>query len=178
MKKISCFLAFLFVLQLGFSQSYNSAAGLRLGTGWGLTYAQRFAKKLTVEGILTSSFQRNETTVTGLVRQHYPVVTKRLNVYSGAGLHKGWVTNGDNGTYKNPFGITGVLGAEFTIARFNISYDFRPSINISGGEKTFYGHTGIAIRYVLVKRKIEMFNGKNKKKKKRNNKKRNWKFWE
>ena len=51
-------------------QSYDTAAGMRLGTEWGLTVKQRIAKKTTLEAILQSSLQREEFTVTVLGEQH------------------------------------------------------------------------------------------------------------
>ena len=84
----------LFILSLSAvsltAQSYTTSAGMRLGTEWGLTVQQRIAKKTTLEGILQSSLQREEFTLTVLAEQHYPLISRRLNVYAGAGLHKGW----------------------------------------------------------------------------------------
>ena len=177
MKKFSFLLLLALIAQVGIAQSYNTALGLRLGTEWGITLQQRIAPKVTVEGILQSSIQRNESTFTALIEQHNSILTKRFNVYYGAGLHKGWVT-GNDATYSNPFGVTAILGGEFTIARFNISYDFKPSFNLSGGEKKVYTHTGISIRYVLVKKKVALFGKNKKKRKKKKNNKINWKFWE
>ena len=54
--------------------------------------------------------------------------------------------------YVAPLGISGVIGAEITLGRFNISYDFKPAVNLRGGEKTFYSQTGVSVRYVAFKR--------------------------
>lgn len=177
MKKFSYLVLFVFFAHTVMAQSYNTALGLRLGTEWGATIQQRIAKKITVEGILQSSIQRNEATLTALLEQHNPIITKRFNVYYGAGIHKGWVTGADR-TYENPFGITGIIGGEFTIARFNISYDFKPSFNLSGGEKKLYSHTGVSVRYVIIKKQNDFFNKNKKKKKKNKGGGINWKFWE
>ena len=163
------------------AQSYNTAAGMRLGTEWGLTVKQRVAKKTTIEAILQSSLQREEFTVTVLGEQHYPLISRRLNVYAGAGLHKGWHTNSLEEAYQDPFGLSFVTGIEFTLGRLNLSYDFKPAVNISGGEKGFYSQTGVSMRYVLAKRK--WLQGKNKNKKKKKNKRKgkqdkfDWKIW-
>lgn len=163
------------------AQSYNTAAGMRLGTEWGLTVKQRVAKKTTLEAILQSSLQREEFTITLLGEQHYPLISRRLNVYAGAGLHKGWRTNTLEEGYQDPFGLSFVTGIEFTLGRLNLSYDFKPAVNISGGEKGFYSQTGVSMRYVLVKRK--WLQGKNKNKKKKKNKRKggkdkfDWKIW-
>lgn len=165
------------------AQSYNTAAGMRLGTEWGLTVKQRIAKKTTLEGILQSSLQREEFTVTLLAEQHYPLISRRLNVYAGAGLHKGWHTSDlSEAPYEDPFGLSFVTGIEFTLGRLNLSYDFKPAVNVSGGEKGFYSQTGVSMRYVVNKRKWLKGKGKNKKKKKKNKKnqkdsKFDWKIW-
>lgn len=176
------------------AQGYDTAIGLRLGTEMGLTVQQRIAKRLTIEGILQSGFRQDETTLSLLLERHYPLGPRNINVYLGGGLHKGWVnTNGvDPAPYGDPFGITGIAGAEISIWRLNASWDFKPAINIVGGEKAIYGQTAVSVRYVIDKRKI--FNNKNKKQRERAKDKRqkerakakekgkkkkiNWKFWE
>lgn len=152
-----------------FSQTYDASAGLRLGTEWGLTGKARVANKTTVEGILQQSLlKKKQTTLTGLVEFHQPFIFKRVNFYKGVGIHKGWVSNKDkNNGIKNPFGITGVGGLEMTFARYNLSYDIKPAINLTGGHKTIDFQTGLSIRYVVDKRKVQLFKKKNKKKTKR-----------
>lgn len=177
---IFCFISFTA------AQSYTTAAGIRLGTDLGITVQQRVAKRVTVEGILQSSLRRDEMLLTALLEKHNPVLTKRFNIYTGGGLHTGWKTN-NNEDFKNPFGVTGVIGAEFSIGRVNLSYDFKPAFNITGGDKRFYGQTAVSARYIFVKQKV--FNDILKKRKKKQKAKRkaqrkkdrkpiNWKFWE
>ncbi len=150
MKKIVLIFNVLFVFNISFSQSYFTAGGARLGTDWGLTFQQRFLKHTTGELIFQSSLVREELMLTGLAEHHFPLITKRLNVYLGAGFHKGFVT--DNTTvYDSPYGMTVIAGAEFTIARFVISYDYKPAFNFSGGENSWYSQTGVSVRYVFIK---------------------------
>ena len=173
------FLLFLFSILGTFisAQSYNTAFGLRMGTEWGFTAKQRVLKHTTIEGIFQSSLKREEIMLTVLGEQHFRLLTRRFNVYLGGGFHKGWRTTepqyDDAGNlindYENPFGLTLIGGAEITLGRLNISYDFKPAINLSGGSSPFYYQTGISLRYVLFKRKWRPFKKK---------KKFNWKFWE
>jgi hypothetical protein len=157
------------------AQGYNVAAGLRMGTDWGITGKYRVDKRLTVEGILQSSFRNDGVILTALVEKHAPLITKRFNFYTGIGLHKGWNNETINDVaYKDPFGITAIAGIEFNLGRTNISWDFKPAYNITGGSRKIYTQTGISLRYVFVKR--PWF--KKKKKKKGKQKKINWKFWE
>lgn len=185
-------LIFLFILTAttsGFSQLYTTAMGLRMGTDWGFTLQQRVLDKVTVEGIVQSSLQREEVLITGMVQQHYPILTKGLNVYLGGGVHKGWNTTDTESTEpdtpeltENPFGVTMAVGAEMTLGRLNFSYDFKPAFNLKGGEKGFYTQSGVSIRYVIVKNKV--FKKMKKKRKKRKKAKAKakrgepkWKFW-
>lgn len=154
MKPITPFVLLLTCLPIiGFAQSYDVAGGLRVGTDWGLTAKVRVANKTAIEAILQSSIKRDETMISLLAEQHFPIITRRISLYGGAGLHKGWLADGDEtDPAKDPFGLSLIGGVELTLGRLNLSYDFKPAINLVGGERTFYTQTGISARYVLFKR--------------------------
>ncbi len=164
------------------AQSYNTALGMRLGTDWGVTLQQRIANRTTLEVLLQSSLQREEVLLTVMGEQHLPVISRRFNIYYGGGLHKGWINETDRNDepYANPFGVTFIGGIEMSLARLNISYDFKPAINITGGQHTFYTQTGISLRYIIDKREWKPFSGgkNNKKKNRRKSGGINWRFWE
>ena len=175
----------LFTLLLGaiaafaFGQGYNIAGGIRMGTDWGITGKYRFDKRMTAEAIIQNSATKNrdEVIITMLVEKHHPLVTKRFNFYTGAGLHKGWNnTIEEDRTYKNPFGVTAIAGVEFNLGRTNVSWDFKPAFNLAGGQRRMYTQSGISLRYVFQKRPI--FKKRKKKKRKKGDEKFNWKFWE
>ena len=154
------------------AQAYMTAGGLRAGTDWGLTIQQRLTKNMTIEGIVQSSLQREEVMLTALAERHYALVFRGLNLYTGAGLHKGFLSNKQTTelvptNYKDPMGITFIGGAELTLGRFNFSYDFKPAINIVGGEKKFYTQSGVSVRYVFLTNKEYKKIQKKKRKKKR-----------
>jgi len=150
MKKFFLIIILSFICSISFSQSYFTAGGARLGTDWGLTFQQHLLKHTTAEGIFQSSLVREELMLTALGEHHFPLITKRLNVYLGAGFHKGFVTD-NTAVYDSPYGMTVIAGAEFTIARFVISYDYKPAFNFSGGENSWYSQTGVSVRYVFIK---------------------------
>lgn len=179
MKKSVFVIAFLCFAFSSFSQMYMTAGGLRMGTDWGITIQQRVLDKVSVEAILQSSLQREEVLFTGLVERHYPIISKGFNIYTGGGIHKGWsnTTEGEV-AIEDPFGVTFVMGAEMTLGRFNISYDFKPALNVSGGEKSFYTQTGVSLRYVLVKNKVYKNMKKSQKKKKRKKNRGDKEWWE
>lgn len=138
------------------AQSYNTVAGMRLGTDWGLTVKQRVYDNYTAELLVQSSLVREETMITVLAARHHNILTRHLNIYFGAGLHKGWVGEGTDPEnppdYGDSFGLDGIGGIEFTIGQVNVSYDIKPAVNLVGGEKRFYTQTGISLRYRLWKR--------------------------
>lgn len=167
------------------SQSYDMTGGIRLGTDWGITSQVRLAKKTTAELILQSSLQREEVILTALAEQHSPLISRRFNFYAGGGLHKGWNSATDEVTpIKDPFGVTLIAGAEFTLLRLNISWDFKPAINLVGGEKKVYTQTGVSLRYVIFKKNhFEKARKKRQRIKRREERRENrqgfnWRFWE
>jgi len=135
------------------AQSYITAVGARLGRDWGLTLQQRLTKRITLEGIAESSSFRDEVMLTGLAEVHLPLITRRFNVYGGAGIHKGWSTS-ENDFVDDPYGISFIGGAELTIGRFNVSYDFKPAMNFQGGERRFFTTHALSLRFVLIKDKF------------------------
>ncbi|MCC6724093.1 MAG: hypothetical protein IT258_06245 [Saprospiraceae bacterium] len=161
------------------AQSYVTSGGLRLGTDWGLTLQQRIAEHVTIEGILQKSFQRDEFMVTALAERHYKIMLNGLNLYVGAGLHKGWnnqpATAEKPDGFENPFGITGIGGLELTIARLNLSYDFKPAINLYGGERTVYVQSGLSLRYVFYSNRDLK---KKERERKREERRKKLRFWE
>ena len=172
MKKYGFLFAFV-LLALGVSaQGYFTAAGVRVGDGFGVTVQQRIAKKVTVEGIMKTVPRRDEFNVTGLVQRHVGLLGRHLNFYVGAGLHKGFINQNrlaDDGTppAKSPFGVTGVGGLELTLGKVNLSYDFKPALNLVGGERTLVPETALSLRYVIVGNKVYKKMKRNKKKKQR-----------
>ena len=156
MKKSSILFLSLFLTIGAFAQSYDIAGGLRLGTEFGVTGKYRFAKRTCAEVIIQNGISQDETAITFLVEQHFPVLTRRLNMYFGGGLHKGW---SDDDKIDDPYGITAIAGIDFTINRLNVSWDFKPAINIGGGSSNLYSQSAVSVRYVFKKRptKVKKF---------------------
>ncbi len=185
----------LIILVVGFTtglgQSYISAGGIRIGTGIGFTFQQKIAKRTTVEGVLENSFRKNQFQITVLGEQHFPLLSRRFNMYMGGGFHKAWNYDGE-ATSINPFGVSAILGAEMTIHNLILSYDIKPAIHLRG-KQVFDFQTGISLRYVFYRKTIvEQMKDNHKKRKKKRIKKRkkrkkereksgkkiNWRFWE
>lgn len=132
-----------------FSQSYITAGGVRLGKYMGLTVSQRVLPKLTVEGMYQRNLDGSNQYLTGLVKRHHNLLVKNFNFYYGGGAHIGF-TNQNTETTNSFTGVDGIFGVEMSIARFNISLDYKPTINI--GQNNWYeSQGGISVRYILIK---------------------------
>ncbi|WP_157501243.1 hypothetical protein [Lewinella sp. 4G2] len=139
------------------AQSYDVGLGLRVGTDIGVTAQLRLPqihKNFVLEGIIQSSLLKNQGNLTLLGKQHQNILSRRVNLFYGAGVHTGWTDelNKDGELAKRPFGIDGIIGAEITFARVNVSYDFKPAINVRGGDRILDTQTAVSVRYVLAKR--------------------------
>ena len=163
---IPCFLFFLIPLSIS-AQAYGTAAGARIGDGWGLTLQQQVALHTTVEGILQRGFKSQDVTLCVLGEQHKNLLTNGFNLYFGGGLYKTWLTKRINVIVQpaDPWGITPIAGLEITLGKFNIAGDFKPLLKLGGGDDSTSGfswQSAISIRYVFAKRYF---------------KNDDWKFW-
>ncbi len=146
-------------------QAYFTAAGLRLGTEWGLTVQHRFTKRWTGEAILQSGLFRKEVLFTALAERHFPIVTKNLNVYGGGGVHWAWLKE-DGDLARTGVGLSFIGGLELSLGRLNISYDIKPAFTLSL-HRPILIHTGISVRYILVKGNVFKKQQRKKRRKKR-----------
>ena len=158
MKKSIVLFAFLAIALSGYAQNYNTAAGIRISDGIGVTVQQRILDKLTVEGIAFTNVL-NTHYLAALGEYHGKLIRKGFNWYVGAGLHAGIEKD-----VTNPKGMLFVAGLEMKIKRVVISADVMPRINFVGGSQTFEFTPGFSARYILVERpKEKIFDRKNKK---------------
>jgi hypothetical protein len=139
-----------------FSQGYVTSFGARVGSNdnfrmAGLSLQQRIVKKLTLEGIVQSDFQRN-TTLHLLSEYHQNIISKNFNFYLGAGLSGGWeeFNNMDNAVRNQTMGADLIEGVELTMLHWNVSLDYKPNFNIYGRESWYQGQIGISVRAVLL----------------------------
>lgn len=167
----------------GQGQSYKVSAGLRLGTEAGLTAQTRVAKRATIESLLLTDFKTQSYSVAAIFEAHSPVISRRFNIYSGAGIQQKFYNKEFFPATGNPGGIVMIVGGEFTMASVNISLDFKPAVYFWNQDKSFEASTAVSLRRVLVKSKNGFLGlGKKKKKKKKKGEKKkkkiNWRFWE
>ena len=147
------FLLFLLALsQQATAQKYNTALGARLGGGnYGITLQQRVAPRVTIEGI--AGLREREYSGTVLVQYHFGILGPSLNYYFGAGGHAGH--NKDTGGFS---GLDAMVGVEYKVAIIPVvlSFDFKPSLEFGNDDYARFP-TAFSIRYVLFKRKTNLF---------------------
>ncbi|MBK8053081.1 MAG: hypothetical protein IPK35_07385 [Saprospiraceae bacterium] len=138
------------------AQKYNTIAGVRIGDDFGISAAQRIANKTTIElNIQPGTFAGRQMTSL-LAKQHYSLLTKRLNFFMGAGIY----SRKYNPTYTespqqiNTQGLALSFGAEFSIGKLSISTDYLPLVTIAdnNSNQRFYTTSGFSLRYILVGR--------------------------
>ncbi|MEM6967643.1 MAG: hypothetical protein AAF573_22970 [Bacteroidota bacterium] len=148
------------------AQAYRTVGGLRLGTGTGsgiaLSLVQKVGKRSTIEGIFQPSFNNGFASADLLYKQHNKILFKRFNIYSGAGLHQEWRPKDDENASKAHTGFSGIVGGEITFKKWNVSWDYLPSVNVLGGDTKFRHQSAVTLRMVIVPKK---------------KKKIHWKFW-
>ncbi len=155
MKKILIFLALSTPGIFAAAQKYQTAAGVRIGSHFGFTVKQRILKRSTIEGIFQTNLgSKDYNSLTFLWEQHQPIIGKGLNLYYGAGIHKGWmVSKYSELEIKDPAGLSLIAGLEITLGELNLSFDYKPVLNFSGGQRFFEGQSALSVRYVLIKGK-------------------------
>ncbi|MEP7196549.1 MAG: hypothetical protein ABI851_08515 [Saprospiraceae bacterium] len=136
-------------------QKYNTALGIRFGEDFGITLQQRIAKKTSIEGIINLYPNNKDLGFKVLLENHKSIITRRLNLYLGFGLHSYRLSNE---VTSYPGGLSFVLGSEISIGRMNLSWDFLPSINLWNTPNTnLHYSTGFSFRYVLIKEPKKKF---------------------
>ena len=96
--------------------------------------------------------------MTLMYEQHSPILGRRFTLYGGGGLHTGLERS--DAYSGGLFGITMIGGVEMTIGRINVSYDFKPAFNLSGGETVFMAQTAVSVRYVFIRNPKRPFIGR------------------
>ena len=158
MKKLIGVFVFVIIALSSYAQNYNTAAGIRISDGIGLTVQQRITNKLTIEGVAFTNVI-NTHYVAALGEYHGKLIRKGFNWYVGAGLHSGIEKD-----ETNPKGMLFVAGLEMKIKRIVISADVMPRINFVGGSQPFEFTPGFSARYILIERpKEKIFDRKGKK---------------
>lgn len=145
---------------ISLAQSYNTTAGVRLGTEWGISLKQRLYESWTSEAILQTNRKQNETALTFLAVDHKAILSRRLNLFFGGGVRLP-LQNNINPLREDGFGVAGAAGLEFTFAKLNFTWDYIPVFIPSA--LSIRMQSAMSIRYVFQKRDKFSWEKKNKK---------------
>lgn len=146
MKKSFVLAFFAIVLSLSASaQPYQTSVGLRMGLESGLALKHFINDGTAIEGLFSTRW--NNISVTGLYEVHNEAFEiEGLQWYYGGGVHAGF-----GNRYINSFaaGLDGIIGLEYTFRDFpfDISFDWKPSLDIVGDFSPWFGGTALTVRY-------------------------------
>jgi hypothetical protein len=134
------------------AQKYTTAAGIRLGSGIGITVQQSLWDKYTAEAIIQKGLLNNYTTVSALFEQHNGLFSRGTNFYIGAGPQIGVYKQRDNkdAVTEGVFGVSFIGGLEMKFGHTLLSFDYKPTINITGGSFLESG-AAVSLRYIFLK---------------------------
>jgi hypothetical protein len=157
MRKIFAMLTISFLAMSLYGQGYNTAIGLKFGDDLKFSLNQRIANKLSVEANFSDGLFSDHKYVSLALKRHYPIFSKSVNIFLGAGYYGQSHINGkdeiQNFDYNNK-GLLGMIGGEVTIGRLNISMDFTPqyALNKDHSGRKLSSDSAISAKYVLWKR--------------------------
>lgn len=142
------------------AQHYLLAAGISAGNGFGISVQGRLYKHASLEMLYKPTMFENPNSLSLVYKKHLSLITDRFNIYGGAGLIQNWnekISTED--ILSNNGGLKAVLGAELTLGRYNVSWDFSPELFIWGQKSgRFDSGSAITVRYVLIKPKTKKLN--------------------
>jgi hypothetical protein len=156
MRKLTFSFTLFFFITLGlFAQDYNTGIGIRAGTSNGLTVKHFIGKNSLIEGIFIT--RRQGYNFTGLYEIYRPAFNvNRLNWFYGFGAHIGSYRGGeerriDEDSNEWLFGIDGIIGMEYNFVDipFNISLDWKPAIDFTGGFYPWGDEVAFSLRYIF-----------------------------
>lgn len=155
---------FVFLLVCAFSaqihgQSYNNVFGIRVGDDMGVSMQQRLYKNYTVQIEHQDAMFSSVRQTSLVVKKHYPILTRRFNVFLGGGLsNRAILIPGESSTTANANGALINFGGEFTVGKLNITYDYSPGFLLgnTAGVPRFHSGSGLGIRYVIWGRESQL----------------------
>jgi hypothetical protein len=165
MSKFLAFILLLFSVLSVSAQKYSTALGVRFGNEhYGITAKQKLLSRTTLEGIFAAYPSQYSSTL--LIEQHFPLIGKGFNIYTGVGMHLG--EQKEQGNY---YGYDAILGAEMKLPGLPIviSADIKPAYEVNHSD-WFTFSTGLSAHYIIAKdnkKKRQKAREKRKRKKER-----------
>lgn len=144
-------------ISLARSQSYRTAAGLRIGNDIALSISQRIVAGSTLDFYHQSGLFTPASMTALAYKKHVPLITKRLNLFGGIGPYyrtgKNAMPQCEDFSRFSAYGMLLTGGIDFTIGRLNLGCDIMPVIRLGGSDPggRFATSSSITLRYVLIK---------------------------
>lgn len=143
------------IVSMSKAQNYTTGVGLRGGMSGGITLKHFLNSDTAVEGILSTRW--GGFALTGLYEKHAEAFNvDGLKWFYGAGAHIGFWDGhkahwADDDKSYTVIGIDGILGLEYNLGviPFNISLDWKPSLNLIGYSGLWTDGGAISVRYVF-----------------------------
>ena len=141
-----------------YSQYFKSAAWIRISDNWGVSIVQILTKRWTAEMLLQPDPVEDFVKSNLLIRHHLPLITRRFNLYLGAGLN--FRLGKSEVDFAKTIGASGIGGLELKLGRLLISYDVVPEIPLHASSDYLSLQTGLSLRYILIKANKKKWNWK------------------
>jgi len=132
------------LLSTSSAQPYQSALGLRGGTGATVTYKKFISEPIAFEAIV-GSYDYEFFGLSVLFEKHKDIGVRRVQWYWGVGP---FLTTARD---FSAWGIMGALGldASFESIPLNFTIDWTPRLRLKSGGSAFLGSVGVGLRYII-----------------------------
>lgn len=152
----------MFILVLALGAGATDAKGqelLGIRGGWysGITFQHYMGSNNSLEFI--GQFTRGGTNFTGLYEIHNDIPDAQgLKFYYGAGGHVGFYQKDRHDLFRDRYhnhgavvGLDGIIGLEyfFKPIPLQLSLDYKPALNVGGGDLWLYNDVALAVRVVF-----------------------------
>ncbi|MHC1778949.1 MAG: hypothetical protein AB9922_01775 [Bacteroidales bacterium] len=151
MKRALILIATFFIAFSAFSQDYNRALGLRIGSAVGVSYKMFLKPEQAVEGILDLDVlykDRMKFKATGLYLFHFKANVDGLTAFAGPGISAG-IYLGDSSGFM--MSLDGMVGIEYKFQQSPtvISIDWNPKIQMIKNAGFRAENFGVTFRFIL-----------------------------
>ncbi len=140
---------FFFSLPFAFSQDYDSALGIRLGSANGISVKSFVSSQTAVEGMIV--YRRHGIRMIGLTMVQIPLGRNSgTSLYVGGGAHYGFNQLFNPEAYAHQVaGVDGIVGIEFAFphSQMSLSFDLKPMYELLGSRGFSGNNAGVTLRF-------------------------------
>lgn len=134
------------------AQRYSTAIGVRISGEYGLNIAQKINDNNTLQLNHEGGFESGDKTTSLHYVRHRGIFGGGLNIFTGIGVNGYYRTSRTDLPSKYGLRPSATLGAEMTLGRINLAFDWAPTLNLASGvDNRFNATTGLTVRYIIKK---------------------------